>query len=473
MAILVAVGVLGAAASLATAALDQGGEPVVRGATKVTLCHATSSETNPYVQESVDDDSIVKENGHGSHPGDIIPPFFYVDGGETNHYPGMNWDAQGQAIWTNGCDVPPPTPVLPVQPFVKCVDDHGSTFSAVFGYSNPNEAAVNVSVGSGNSFSPGAADRGQPSTFLPNTVESAVTVTESTGSTLVWSVTAGGVTSSSAGADVAFPTHCSTQPPLPSPKPIDIFVKCVASTGGTTFSATFGYVSSETAAVTIPAGTPANSLSPDVGGQLPPSTFDPGSHESAFTVNGVPNGTSLVWTLTSDMTRQVTARADSEPCSTSPPSPAPIAVSPTCITDHGATFDATFGYVNPNASPVSIPVGSANEVATVGGSGAPPTVFQPGTKTTAFTVTGAQAGSDVTWRVTSMGTPSVATANEALPTHCSVDPPDPPTAYRIGVFVSCVTNDGSTYSATFGYSNEDTQANTIAVGDANRFFPVP
>ena len=45
--------------------------------------------------------------------------------------------------------------------------------------------------------------------------------------------------------------------------------------------------------------------------------------------------------------------------------------------------------------------------------------------------------------------------------------------YRIGVFVSCVTNDGSTYSATFGYSSEDTQANTIPVGEANRFFPVP
>ena len=471
VAVAVAVCGLAAAAGLATAALNQGGEPVVRGATKVTICHATSSETNPYVQESVDDDSIVKENGHDSHPADIIPPFSYVDGGQTNHYPGKNWDTQGQAIWTNGCDVPPPTPLQPVQPSVKCVDNHGSTFTAVFGYSNPNEGAVDVSVGSGNSFSPGPDDRGQPTTFLPGVGESAVTVTESTGSTLVWSVTVGGKTSS-ASADASFPTHCSTEPQPPSAKAIEISVTCVDSTG-TTFSATFGYVSSETAAVTIPAGTPANSLTPDVGGQLPPSTFDPGPHASAFTVTGVPNATSLVWTLTSDETRQVTASVDSKPCSTSPPSPAPITVSPTCITDHGTTFDATFGYVNPNASLVSIDAGSNNEVATVGGSGTPPTAFQTGTVTNAFTVAGAQAGSDVTWRVTYGGKTSVATANEAFATHCSADPPDPPTAYRIGVFVSCVTNDGSTYAATFGYSSEDTQPNTIDVGDKNRFLPEP
>jgi hypothetical protein len=35
--------------------------------------------------------------------------------------------------------------------------------------------------------------------------------------------------------------------------------------------------------------------------------------------------------------------------------------------------------------------------------------------------------------------------------------------YRIGIFVTCVTNQGSTYSATFGYENEDTESNTIPV----------
>jgi hypothetical protein len=156
VALLAAVVGLAAAAGLATAALKQSGEPIVRGANKITICHATASESNPYVLEQVDDDSIFKENGHGSHLDDIIPPFFYVEGGVTKHYDGMNWDARGQGIWTNGCEVPPPAPKpLPVQPVVKCVDDSGATFQAVFGYSNPNPGAVTITIESGNSFSPG------------------------------------------------------------------------------------------------------------------------------------------------------------------------------------------------------------------------------------------------------------------------------------------------------------------------------
>ena len=60
---------------------------------KVTLCHRTNSETNPYVVITVDVASVFKNNGHDSHDeggvyqpgdkargvrwGDIIPPFSY------------------------------------------------------------------------------------------------------------------------------------------------------------------------------------------------------------------------------------------------------------------------------------------------------------------------------------------------------------------------------------------------------------
>ena len=84
LAVAVAVGGLVSSAGLAAAALTQDPDvPLVRGATKVTICHATSSEKNPYVQLQVDDDSIVKE-GHGEHPDDIIPPFDYVEDGVTS-----------------------------------------------------------------------------------------------------------------------------------------------------------------------------------------------------------------------------------------------------------------------------------------------------------------------------------------------------------------------------------------------------
>ena len=106
---------LAACAGIAAAALKQEpGIPVVRDKTPVTICHATSSQTNPYVQEQVDDDSIVK-HGHGDDPDDIIPPFAYVDDkGDLQHYPGTNWDDAHQAIWNNGCNVPrPPLPITP------------------------------------------------------------------------------------------------------------------------------------------------------------------------------------------------------------------------------------------------------------------------------------------------------------------------------------------------------------------------
>lgn len=76
----------------------------------VTICHATASESNPYIVNHPAADGDV--SGHDSHEGgvfpddpwgDIIPPFDYGDG---QHYEGKNWTAAGQAIWENECEVP-------------------------------------------------------------------------------------------------------------------------------------------------------------------------------------------------------------------------------------------------------------------------------------------------------------------------------------------------------------------------------
>lgn len=78
---------------------------------KVSICHATASETNPYTQNSVDASSINNEknrylNGHGDHENDIIPPFSY----ETTSFEGRNWDDRGKEIWSNGCSIVEPSP---------------------------------------------------------------------------------------------------------------------------------------------------------------------------------------------------------------------------------------------------------------------------------------------------------------------------------------------------------------------------
>lgn len=87
----------------------------------VTLCHATASdENNPFVEITVDAEGAF--NGHlgtgqGTHQDaeDIIPPFFY-DGTEYS----QNWDAEGQAILENSCNIPDiePTEVPTEEPTV-------------------------------------------------------------------------------------------------------------------------------------------------------------------------------------------------------------------------------------------------------------------------------------------------------------------------------------------------------------------
>lgn len=79
---------------------------------KVTICHATGAD-GKWVKQNVDIASIAKQNGHAYHQGgrDIIPPFEAA--GKVEAFPGLNWDADGKAIWKNGCEVPAepePTP---------------------------------------------------------------------------------------------------------------------------------------------------------------------------------------------------------------------------------------------------------------------------------------------------------------------------------------------------------------------------
>lgn len=77
---------------------------------KVTICHATGSQSNPYVVITPNANGVV--SGHEAHQdqNDIIPPFDYNDHGTTKHFAGQNWDASGQAIFNNGCKVASTTP---------------------------------------------------------------------------------------------------------------------------------------------------------------------------------------------------------------------------------------------------------------------------------------------------------------------------------------------------------------------------
>jgi hypothetical protein len=74
---------------------------------KVTLCHRTSSATNPYVTITVNFNSIQDAQhvgGHVTHLGDIIPPFTYTDSHGKFTFAGQG----DQSILKNGCKVKVP-----------------------------------------------------------------------------------------------------------------------------------------------------------------------------------------------------------------------------------------------------------------------------------------------------------------------------------------------------------------------------
>ena len=88
----------------------------------IKICHSTASHSNPYIVNNPAKSGDV--SGHDGHDGpiwfpgitvewgDIIPPFDY-DGGS---YPGKNWDATGQIIYANDCDISGPTPTPTATP---------------------------------------------------------------------------------------------------------------------------------------------------------------------------------------------------------------------------------------------------------------------------------------------------------------------------------------------------------------------
>ncbi len=380
--------------------------------------------------------------------------------------------AKATSDFADKCSEPPP-PDQPVSIFVACVTNGASTFDAEFGYLNKNGQAVTVPVGSGNRFSPSPEDRGQTTSFQPGRVGQAFTVTGiPNGTSLVWTLSYAGSTRT-ATATAGFATKCGPTPPVGTP--VRVFVTCVLD-GASTYDAEFGYENDNASAVTVPVGA-NNRFSPEPTNRGQTTTFQPGVVDAAFAVTDIPNGTSLVWSVTSaGATTTATATSGfADKCAGPlPPEPPvetarPIGVFVACVTNHGSTYDAEFGYQNDNAGVVEIPVGSANHFALAPADRGQTTAFQPGNVQHAFTVTGIPSGDEAAWSVTNASVTRVADATASYPEKCS-QPPQP--AVPIGIF-ACVTNHGSTYDVTFGYENDNGVDVSVPVSSANFVEPAP
>ena len=102
----------------------------------VPVCHANSDEKEPYVLENPDISQVGylgDTSGHAGHGndgvwypgakadkfnwGDIIAPYDYKpdDATPNFHYDGLNWTAEGQAIFNNGCVAPTHAPAIHIE----------------------------------------------------------------------------------------------------------------------------------------------------------------------------------------------------------------------------------------------------------------------------------------------------------------------------------------------------------------------
>ena len=188
---LAAVG-LAASAGLATGALTQApGIPLVRGATKITLCHATSSETNPFVQISVDDDSIVR-SGHGDHPDDIIPPFTTSTTARPSTIPGRTGVKTGRRSGRTAATCRSLRSRSRRRRSRRCRSRCSAVASTTTARPSTPSSGTRTRTRR-KSRSPWGREtpsprtpenRNQPATFTPGTVSTAVTVTGNTGSTV-------------------------------------------------------------------------------------------------------------------------------------------------------------------------------------------------------------------------------------------------------------------------------------------------
>src|SRR5712691_9031478 len=77
-------------------------------------------------------------------------------------------------------------------------------------------------------------------------------------------------------------------------QPVHVSVTCVTNHSGS-FDASFGYQNDNAVAVNVPIGN-ENFFAPGLPNRGQPTTFQPGVHQSAFTITGIANGTTLTWT---------------------------------------------------------------------------------------------------------------------------------------------------------------------------------
>lgn len=282
---------------------------------QVRICHATGSESNPYVEQTP---AIASngdlQGGHLDHEKDIIPPFVYVDAnGETQTYPGKNWEAEGQAIWQNRCEpLPPPAP---------------ETWIAVVKHLSPADDSGRFALEINGQVAGGASAVGNEGTTGPIVVDPGTyTVSESGASgtqlsdyviTTRCTTSDGTEVASANGPSVSVTvregdkiTCAITNTADARPESVSPVLECVVFSDSQPDVAFWGYDNGNGHAVTIPVGD-ENSFSPAPANRNQPTTFEVDRGVGVVQTPFDASSGNLVWTLSGNT---ATAGADSQAC---------------------------------------------------------------------------------------------------------------------------------------------------------------
>ena len=270
-------------------------------------------------------------------------------------------------------------PSRSIDVFVACVDQGNATFTARFGYTNPGTVRVSVPAGVNNGFSPGAQDRGQPIVFEPGTDAASVEVSGvANGSTLSWTVRTDGDATRrppATGSRSLQRRRRSHRPRCPSASSSRASIQARR-----TYTARFGTNNVNPTAVTIPIGAD-NRFDPAPQDRGQGTQFAPGNNPNAVTVQGIPNGTDLVWVLngrTSTASSSFPTRCTEVP----PRAPAGSAGAHLRVVRRQRPDDlrGAIRVHNENSTTVSIPVGDDNRFVPTPPVAVRPTLFASGAR---------------------------------------------------------------------------------------------
>lgn len=346
---------------------------------KVRICHATSSQKNPYnsIEVAIANNGDL-QGGHLNHKGpvypaagwgDIIPPYEFVDAqGQDQTFPGYNWSPEGQAILQNGCA---PRQEEPLQPTVACVEPRtGDGFLAHFGYENPNDSPV--SDPDDNVLDPSSANGVQPTTFQPGTVEDAFQV-QSGGGDVTWHLTGNTATAATSSA------HCQGS--------ITVVKVLNPRTDPGRFDLQIDEHTAGTGAAVGDGGT-TGTIAVDSGRRTVGEVGAKGTKLGDYDIRIVCSiGSDVVAEGSASLLSLPVARRQSIACTitnTRKTAPAVEPVLDCVVYRSGAPSEAVWGYANPNAFAVSIPIGPANQFTPAPANRGQPLTFEPRTVTGAF-----------------------------------------------------------------------------------------